>query len=107
MAKPVLLSIGATDSQEEAHAAAPAQAEAARAGGLEGSSQEVYELLRRHEETLRDLIVEIRLLYHSLSEKEQRLLEGRRDATTRGVREEFAPRIQALESAVSRLRGGR
>ena len=67
---------------------------------------ETYEAVRRHEETLRDLIVEIRLMYHNLSDKEKQRLEARRDQTTREVRDSFAAKLQALDQTIAKLRGG-
>jgi hypothetical protein len=67
---------------------------------------ELYENLKRHEETLRDLIVEVRLLYHNLADKEKQRLETRRDGTTREVRDSFAGQVRSLEEKISRLRGG-
>ncbi len=67
---------------------------------------ELYENLKRHEETLRDLIVEVRLLYHNLADKEKQRLETRRDGTTREVRDSFAGQVRSLEEKISRLRSG-
>jgi hypothetical protein len=65
----------------------------------------VYEVLKRHEETLRDLVVEVRLLYHNLPEKEKQRLEWSRGRTTEEVGAIFAPHIRALEETITRLRG--
>jgi hypothetical protein len=65
----------------------------------------VYEILKRHEETLRDLVVEVRLLYHNLPDKEKQRLEWSRSRTTSEVGELFASNIRLLEDAITRLRG--
>jgi hypothetical protein len=67
------------------------------------SLAEVYQTLKRHEETLRDLIVEVRLLYHNLSEKEKQHLESRREPVTRQAQDAFGGQIRALEEKVARL----
>jgi len=71
------------------------------------SLAQIYEVLKRHEETLRDLVVEVRLLYYNLSEKERQRLETRRQQVTFEVRNNFADNIRALEEAISRLRSNR
>jgi hypothetical protein len=65
----------------------------------------VYEILKRHEETLRDLVVEVRLLYHNLPDKEKQRLEWSRSRTTSEVGELFASNIRMLEDTITRLRG--
>ena len=65
----------------------------------------VYEILKRHEETLRDLVIEVRLLYHNLSDKEKQRLEWSRSRTTAEVGELFAGNIRSLEDAIAKLRG--
>ncbi|HEY1757384.1 MAG TPA: hypothetical protein VGG72_18565 [Bryobacteraceae bacterium] len=65
----------------------------------------VYEVLKRHEETLRDLVVEIRLLYHNLPEKDKQRLEWSRGRTTEEVAAIFGPNIRSLEETITRLRG--
>ena len=65
----------------------------------------VYETLKRHEETLRDLVVEVRLLYHSLPDKEKQRLEWSRSRTTSEVGELFASNIRSIEDTITRLRG--
>jgi hypothetical protein len=65
----------------------------------------VYEILKRHEETLRDLVIEIRLLYHNLPEKEKQRLEWSRGRTAEEVGAIFAPKILSLEETITRLRG--
>lgn len=65
----------------------------------------VYETLKRHEETLRDLVIEVRLLYHNLSDKEKQRLEWSRSRTTAEVGELFASNIRSLEDAITKLRG--
>ena len=65
----------------------------------------VYEILKRHEETLRDLVIEVRLLYHSLPDKEKQRLEWSRSRTTSEVGELFASNIRSLEDAIAKLRG--
>jgi len=64
----------------------------------------VYEVLKRHEETLRDLVVEVRLLYHNLPDKEKQRLEWSRARTTEEVGVTFASNIRLLEDAIARLR---
>ena len=65
----------------------------------------VYEILKRHEETLRDLVIEVRLLYHSLPDKEKQRLEWSRSRTTSEVGELFASNIRSLEDTIKKLRG--
>jgi hypothetical protein len=64
----------------------------------------VYEILKRHEETLRDLVVEVRLLYHNLPDKEKQRLEWSRSRTASEVGEIFASNIRLLEETIARLR---
>jgi hypothetical protein len=64
----------------------------------------VYEILKRHEETLRDLVVEARLLYYSLPDKTKQQLEWSRSRTTSEVGDLFADRIRALDETITRLR---
>ena len=66
----------------------------------------VYEILKRHEETLRDLVIEVRLLYHNLPDKEKQRLEWSRGRTTQEVGEIFASNIRLLEETIAKLRGG-
>jgi len=66
----------------------------------------IYEILKRQEETLRDLVIEVRLLYHNLEEKEKQRLEWSRSRTTQEVGEIFAGNIRLLEDRIARLRGG-
>jgi hypothetical protein len=65
----------------------------------------VYEILKRHEETLRDLVVEVRLLYHNFPDKEKKRLEWSRERTAHEVGEIFAGQIRSLEESIARLRG--
>ncbi len=65
----------------------------------------VFEILKRHEETLRDLVVEVRLLYHNLPDKEKQRLEWSRGRTTQEVGEIFASNIRLLEERIAKLRG--
>jgi len=65
----------------------------------------IYEILKRHEETLRDLVVEARLLYHNLPDKEKQRLEWSRGRTTQEVGEIFASNIRLLDETIARLRG--
>ncbi len=65
----------------------------------------VYEILKRHEETLRDLVVEARLLYHNLPDKEKQRREWSRGRTTQEVGGIFAGNIRLLEETIKRLRG--
>jgi hypothetical protein len=64
----------------------------------------VYEILKRHEETLRDLVVEVRLLYHNLPDKEKQRLEWSRSRTASEVGEIFASNIRLLEETIKQLR---
>jgi hypothetical protein len=66
----------------------------------------VYEVLKRHEETLRDLVVEVRLLYHNLPDKEKQRLEWSRGRTTQEVGDIFASHIRLLDETIAKLRGG-
>lgn len=121
MAKPLMLSIGGP-APEEVHPAmeshmtesqttgSPAQNSGAPATAAAPSAEslvELYQTVKRHEETLRDLIVEVRLLYHNLSEKEKQRLEARREPTARQVRDAFGPQVRALEEKIARAAGGR
>jgi hypothetical protein len=65
----------------------------------------VYEILKRHEETLRDLVVEVRLLYYTLPEKDRLGLERSRPRTTSEVGELFADKVRTLEAKIKALRG--
>jgi hypothetical protein len=116
MPKPLTLSIGGqpaetTTAAEEQQAESAGKIEPAGTSGAPVSpaaeSPEIYEILKRHEETLRDLVIEVRLLYHNLSDKEKQRLEARRDGTTREVRDSFAGQVRALDEKISKLRGGR
>jgi hypothetical protein len=121
MSKPLMLSIGGRPPEED-HAAPPDQPQPVQPGqaaspagppaattvaapGAEALG-EVYQNLKRHEETLRDLIVEVRLLYHNLAEKERQRLETRREPTARQVQEAFGSQIRALEEKIAQLRAG-
>jgi hypothetical protein len=64
----------------------------------------VYEILKRHEETLRDLVIEMRLMYHNLPDKEKQRLEWSRTRTTQEVGEIFASNIRLLDETIARLR---
>jgi hypothetical protein len=64
----------------------------------------VYEILKRHEETLRDLVIEVRLLYHNLPDKEKQRLEYSRSRTAQEVGEMFAGNIRLLDETIARLR---
>lgn len=115
MSKPLMLSIGGqpadphfildTDKPQPAQKTEPAGDNTASAGNE--SLAEMYEAVKRHEETLRDLVVEIRLLYHNLSDKEKKRLEAQRDRTTREVRDSFAAQIRLLEEKAMRLRASK
>jgi chromosome segregation ATPase len=117
MPKPLTLAIGGRPAETETPPTAEEHpAESAAPSGLAGTSNipasgealaEIYEVLKRHEETLRDLVIEVRLLYHNLSDKEKQRLEARRDGTTREVRDGFASQIRALDEKISKLRGSR
>jgi hypothetical protein len=118
MSKPLMLSIGdvpdppQTDTPANAHSdagvpAGPSPAVASPTGAPSESLAQIYEVLKRHEETLRDLVVEVRLLYHNLPEKEKKRLEAQRERTTREVRDGFAGQLRSLEEMVARLRAVR
>jgi hypothetical protein len=111
MSKPLMLSIGGRpDTPPETNVPAdPAPAAESITSELSPSESavEIYEILKRHEETLRDLIVEVRLLYRNLPEKERKRLEEQRERTTREVRDSFAGQIRSLDEIISRLRSGR
>lgn len=81
-------------------AQAPAIAEKPTTLASEPLAQ-IYEVLKRHEETPRDLAVEVRLLYQNVPEKERQRLEAIRERTTREVGDLFAGRIQLLEENIS------
>lgn len=81
-------------------------APAAAAPASNESLAAVYEILKRHEETLRDLIIEVRLLYYHLPEKDRKRLETQRDAITRQMRDSFAGQIHALDETIAKLRSG-
>ena len=66
------------------------------------SLAQIYEILRRHEETLRDLIIEVRLLYYTLPEKDRQRLESLRARITHEVRDLHAGQLRLLEERVSR-----
>ncbi len=98
------------NEKSSAMTAHPASASSESSSSESISSQslaQVYEVLKRHEETLRDLVVEVRLLYYNLSEKERQRLETRRQQFTFEVRNNFADNIRALEEAIARLRSTR
>ena len=50
-------------------------------------------------------MVEVRLLYHNLPDKEKQRLEWSRSRTTSEVGELFASNIRMLEDAITKLRG--
>jgi hypothetical protein len=121
MAKPLLLSIG-EKLQMEPHPASAADSPAAppQTTGAEVSGgpapesaappsaeslAQIYDILKRHQETLRDLIVEIRLLYRHLPPKEQQRLEAQREPTTREVGDLCAAQLHELDETIARLRG--
>jgi hypothetical protein len=68
---------------------------------------EIYEILKRHEETLRDLVVEVRLLYHNLPESERLRLEAQRERTTREVGDNFASQVRLLDETIAAYRQAR
>ena len=113
MSKPLMLSIGGPPPEE---ASAAAQAQPAQDSGVPAATgaiapsaeslTEVYQALKRHEETLRDLIVEVRLLYHNLSEKEQQHLEARRGLITQQGQEAYGAQVRALEEKIARAAAG-
>jgi hypothetical protein len=114
MDKPLTLSIGGQTTHRDTPAAMqenpPELARTSEPAGVSeagpaDSLAEMCEILKRHEETLRDLIVEVRLLYHNLPAKEQKRLEENRARTTREVGESFAAQVGSLEEKISRLRG--
>jgi hypothetical protein len=113
MAKPLMLSIGAQDTQMDTPPAMEDQAGLARNRVDDKPSRageslaEIYEILKRHEETLRDLIVEVRLLYHNLPENERLRLEARREPTTREVGDNFASQVRMLEETIAAYRQAR
>lgn len=87
----------------EGNVNAPASVIADQTTTLDGDAlAQIYRVLKRHEETLRDLIVEVRLLYYNLSEKDRKRLEAQRERTTREVRDLFAGHIRLLEENISR-----
>jgi hypothetical protein len=87
----------------EANVNAQASAMADHATALAGESlAQIHQVLKRHEETLRDMVVELRLLYHNLPEKDRQRLEAQRERITREVRDLFAGQIRLLEE---KLRG--
>lgn len=65
------------------------------------SLAQIYQVLKRHEETPRDVVVEVRLLYQNLSEKERQRLEALRERTTHEVGDLFAGHIRLLEENIS------
>jgi hypothetical protein len=71
------------------------------------SLAEILEAVKRHEETLRDLIVEVRLLYHNLPEKDRTRLEAQRERTRREVGDLFANQVRLLDQKIEQLRGRR
>jgi hypothetical protein len=115
MAKPLMLSIGGQNTQADVHQVTqehPLQndpkSEPSEIDPTQHSTESlagIYEILKRHEESLRDLIVEIRLLYHNLPEKERNRLEAQRDRTTHEVRDLFAGQVRSLDETILRLRG--
>ncbi len=112
MSKPLMLSIGGRpeDTPPETKLPAdpsPPSESASHESTSHEATAEIYEILKRHEETLRDLVVEVRLLYHNLPEKERKRLEEQRERTTREVRDSFAGQIRSLDEIISRLRGSR
>ncbi len=127
MSKPLMLSIGGKvgeatpmNAEQSPAPAAPSQsAQVPHAPANDHPSSmpdhaissdslaQVCEVLKRHEETLRDLVIEVRLLYFNLSDKERQRLETRRQQVTFEVRNNFAGNIRALEEAISQLRANR
>ena len=121
MPDPLKLSIGAwpqdQNPQIDLHRAAPAPHSTVPAGNQPAARERpsdsseslagIYEILKRDEETLRDLIVEVRLLYHNLPEKDRKRLEAQRAQTTREVADLFSVRIRLLDETIARLRGAR
>jgi hypothetical protein len=97
--KPQIQSEGPVEGNVEAQASA--MAEDATTLASESLAQ-IYQVLKRHEETPRDMVVEARLLYQNLPEKERQRLEAQRERTTREVRDLFASQIQLLEENISR-----
>lgn len=123
MAKPVTLSIRGGDTQlgvsaveYQSEPAQPARISEGRVNdkppgnavntkSRTGESlAEIYEILKRHEETLRDLIVEVRLQYHNLPESERLRLEGQRERTTREVGDLFANQVRLLDETIAAYR---
>lgn len=97
--KPQIQSEGPVRGNEKA----PASAMADDATTLSSESlAEIYQVLKRHEETPRDTVVEVRLLYQNLPEKERQRLEAQRERTTREVHDLFASQIQLLEENIAR-----
>jgi len=90
----------------EGNVNAQAAAMADHATTLAGESlAQIYQVLKRHEETLRDIVVEVRLLYHNLPEKDRQRLEAQRERITREVLDLFASQIRLLEESLSRVQG--
>jgi hypothetical protein len=96
--KPQIQSEGPVEGNVKAQASAMADDATTLASE---SLAEIYQVLRRHEETPRDLAVEMRLLYQNLPEIERQRLEALRERTTREVGDLFASRIRLLEENIS------
>jgi len=99
--KPQIQSEGPVERDVEAQASATADDATTLAS--EPLAQ-IYQVLKRHEETPRDMVVEARLLYQNLPENERQRLEAQRERTTREVRDLFASQIQLLEENISRTK---
>jgi hypothetical protein len=97
--KPQIQSEGPVEGNVKAQASAMADDATTLASE---SLAQIYQVLKRHEETPRDLAVEVRLLYQNLPEKERQRLEAQRERTTREVRDLFASQIRLLEENISR-----
>ena len=76
--KPEIQSEGPVEANVKAQASAMADDATTLASG---SLAEIYQVLKRHEETPRDLAVEVRLLYQNLPEKDRQRLEALRSRT--------------------------
>ena len=90
-----------SESSAEKNVTDPRYSTASDTDSTSESLAQIYEILRRHEETLRDLIIEVRLLYHTLPEKDRQRLEGLRERITYEVRGLYAGQIRLLEEEIS------
>jgi len=97
--KPQIQSEGPVEGNVRAQASAMADEPTTLASE---SLAQIYQVLKRHEETPRDMVVEVRLLYQNLPEQERQRLEAQRERTTREVRDLFASQIRLLEEKISR-----